>query len=85
MRRMLTVLIVLLVLTGTMHGQQSKPAPATADSNDGPQVGQPAPDFELPWADQEAIHAAKDQWIKLSALKGSNVILAFYAADWSGG
>ena len=84
-RILLACSLVLGVLIVAGLGQDKKPAQAAADSGDGPQVGQAAPDFELPWADQEAIHAAKDQWMKLSALKGSNVILAFYAADWSGG
>lgn len=34
-----------------------------------------APDFEL--------HATPDQKLSLSELKGKNVILAFYPADWS--
>jgi peroxiredoxin len=37
--------------------------------------GEKAPDFEL--------YATPDQKIKLSELKGKNVILAFYPADWS--
>src|SRR4026209_1786463 len=37
--------------------------------------GTPAPDFEL--------HATPDQKLALSELKGRNVILAFYPADWS--
>ena len=69
-----------LMLTLT-YGQAAKPN----DEAEGPQIGQPAPDFELPWADQTAIHTAKNEWVKLSSLRGSNVILAFYVADWTGG
>lgn len=39
------------------------------------QKGTPAPDFEL--------FATPDQKIKLGALRGKRVILAFYPADWS--
>lgn len=37
--------------------------------------GEKAPDFEL--------YATPDQKIRLNELKGKNVILAFYPADWS--
>src|SRR4026209_121990 len=37
--------------------------------------GTPAPDFEL--------HATPDQKLALSELKGRNVVLVFYPADWS--
>lgn len=40
-----------------------------------PATGTPAPDFEL--------HSTPDQTVKLHELRGQNVILAFYPADWS--
>lgn len=66
-------------------GQEKKDEKPATDAADGPKVGQAAPDFDLPWADQNGIHTKRDEWIKLSSLRGSNVILAFYPADWSGG
>ena len=39
------------------------------------QKGETAPDFEL--------HATPDQRLALKQLKGKNVIIAFYPADWS--
>jgi hypothetical protein len=78
-----TLLCALIALTA--FGQANKEAKPAADSAEGPQVGQPAPDFELPWADQTDVHVAKNEWVKLSGLRGSNVILAFYVADWTGG
>jgi peroxiredoxin len=39
------------------------------------QLGEKAPEFEL--------FATPDQKVKLSELKGKNVIVAFYPADWS--
>jgi peroxiredoxin len=50
-----------------------------------PKVGEPAPDFKLPYATQEKIYMKPDDQMALSSLKGKNVILAFYPADWSGG
>lgn len=78
-----SLLVALSALSA--YGQGSKDTKPAADSTEGPQVGQPAPDFELPWADQAGVHTAKNEWVKLSALRGSNVILAFYVADWTGG
>ena len=61
-------------------------APPLATAQDaGPEVGQKAPDFSLPWADREAIHFAPEQRMSLAGLKGKTVILAFYPADWSSG
>ena len=84
-RALLSVFACLAVILTWANAQENIPAKPTAASAEGPQVGQPAPDFELPWADQTAIHTAKNEWVKLSALRGSNVILAFYVADWTGG
>ena len=50
-----------------------------------PKVGEAAPDFKLPYATQEAIHLKPEEYMSLSSLRGKNVILAFYPADWSGG
>jgi peroxiredoxin Q/BCP len=50
-----------------------------------PKVGEAAPDFKLPYATQEAIHLKPEEYMALSSLRGKNVILAFYPADWSGG
>jgi len=48
-----------------------------------PKVGDPAPDFSLPYATRDSI--ASDD-LKLSSLVGKrNIVLAFYPADWSGG
>jgi peroxiredoxin len=46
-------------------------------------VGEPAPDFSLPYATRDSVF--RDS-LKLSTLVGKkNVVLAFYPADWSGG
>ncbi|HVF68311.1 MAG TPA: peroxiredoxin [Pyrinomonadaceae bacterium] len=50
-----------------------------------PKVGQPAPDFKLPYATQEALYMKPEEQMTLASQRGKNVILAFYPADWSGG
>lgn len=41
-------------------------------------VGDSAPDFEL------ASHLEGDKKVRLSDLRGKNVVIAFYALDWTG-
>ena len=50
-----------------------------------PKVGEAAPDFKLPYATQEKLFMKPDEQMSLASLRGKNVILAFYPADWSGG
>lgn len=64
------------------------PAPAQLDSRAGSgvlKVGVAAPDFKLPYATQEKIFLKPEEQLSLSSLRGKNVILAFYPADFSGG
>ena len=82
MRRILLFFACMIAVAGlAARAQDKKPDPST----DGPAVGQAAPDFGLPWATAEAYHFNKNDWVKLSEQRGHNVILAFYAADWSPG
>lgn len=57
----------------------------SVDATSAPKVGQPAPDFKLPYATQEKIFFKPEEHLSLSAQRGKNVILAFYPADWSSG
>ena len=41
------------------------------------QIGDDAPDFEL------RSHLEKDRTVKLSDLRGNNVVIAFYPLDWT--
>ncbi len=52
------------------------PPPATID------IGKPAPDFTLPWADSLGPRTTP---LKLSSLKGKVVVLAFYPGDRTSG
>ena len=47
-------------------------------------VGDPAPDFSLPWANKDSVSFNP---ITLSSLEANkkNIVIAFYPADWSGG
>lgn len=40
-------------------------------------IGDMAPDFEL------GSHLDKDKKVKLSELRGNNVVIAFYPLDWT--
>src|SRR5688500_11066930 len=63
-------------------------ANAAVDSSDdksGPQVGQKAPDFKLPYATQEKAVFNPKEGMTLSEYRGKTVVLAFYPADWSSG
>lgn len=58
-------------------------AVALADSEVTLRLGDPAPDFSLPYATQDSV--ARDP-VRLSSFMGKrHVVLAFYPADWSGG
>ncbi len=78
---------VVLVSTGAQALAQravdtsDRPAETTIP----PKVGQAAPDFRLPYATMEQIYLKPEEYLALSGLRGKNVILAFYPADWSGG
>ncbi len=81
------VVAVVLVLAGTgLHAQQAAaPAPAAppaAAPLPAPAVGDAAPDFSAPGADQKGAAA---QPVALSGLKGKVVVLAFYPKDRSSG
>ena len=56
-----------------------------SDAANPPKIGDTAPDFALPYATQEQIYFKPEERMSLSSMKGKNVILAFYPADWSGG
>ena len=60
-------------------------AKAAAPAAAAPKVGEAAPDFKLPYATAEKLFMKPDEQMTLASLRGKNVILAFYPADWSGG
>lgn len=70
----------LLATATRARGEKGNDATSSA-----PKVGEAAPDFRLPYATQEKIYLKPEEYMSLSSLRGKNVILAFYPADWSGG
>lgn len=84
---------VLLISTGAQAFAQSavgakvssNVAVKSEESAIPPKVGQAAPDFRLPYATMEQVYLKPEEYLALSGLRGKNVILAFYPADWSGG
>ena len=86
MKKMAILFCLIFALTAiSISGQNGGEGKPAAGNTEGPQVGQAVPDFELPWATQEKLYINRNEWLKLSSFQGSNVILAFYPADWSGG
>ena len=69
--RTLTFAIAATVLAAPLRAQQ----PATPAPDNGPKVGDMAPDFTLPGATKAGVTA---QPIKLSSLKGQTVVIAFF-------
>ncbi len=82
--RILTTVAMLLVALSAIAGFSALAYDKTSASP-APKVGDAAPDFRLPYATQERVFLKPDEHMSLSSLKGKNVILAFYPADWSGG
>jgi len=79
--RALVTAALLFAVAAVAAAQQ----PAAAAASAAPKVGQPAPDFKLPYATQEGLFMKPDEQMSLASLRGKNVVLAFYPADWSGG
>ena len=71
--------------TGEKAASPADASKAAAAPAAAPKVGEAAPDFKLPYATQEKIFMKPEEQLSLSSLRGKNVILAFYPADWSGG
>jgi peroxiredoxin len=95
------VLVALVAAASFTCGVSARQQQSSAQSADGsktltasatvnvvsaaPKVGEAAPDFKLPYATKEKIFFRPDEHMTLASLKGKNVILAFYPADWSSG
>lgn len=83
----LIALTIVLAFVAVMMTWQNKKVIASGGSNPtaAPKVGEAAPDFSLPYATQEKLFLDPKEYMSLMSLRGKNVILAFYPADWSGG
>ena len=85
MKRIFFGLIAVLSAGLALAQAPSAPSapPTAAAAAAAPKVGEPAPDFTLPYATRDSV--ARDS-VTLSVLaRKHHVVLAFYPADWSGG
>ena len=75
-----------LAVAAPLAAQEQQPArrTPTAVVVSGPDAGQRAPDFRLPWASKDSIGLVDDDFI-LRNLRGRTVVLAFYPADFTTG
>jgi peroxiredoxin Q/BCP len=86
----LSALFAITLISSQSFAQGGAPAtaaqPATAPAAPAPpptiDIGQPAPDFTLAWADSTG---PLETPLKLSSLKGKVVVLAFYPGDRTSG
>jgi peroxiredoxin Q/BCP len=76
LKRSLAAAAVSLAVLGSAAAAQSSAAPAAAPAQaGGPQIGEMAPDFTLPFATKTGPGAAP---VRLSDLRGRTVVIAFY-------
>jgi len=77
-----TILAAVLALPA--QAQQDKGSPVVAAVVGGPDVGQMAPDFRLPWASRDSIGDVDSDFI-LEQQRGKTVVVAFYPKDFTSG
>src|SRR5918911_1113340 len=81
---------LLLVFAGSLArgvptaSAQSKPGTVKAVLETGPDVGQRAPDFSLPWANRDGVGPVESPY-QLASDRGKTVVVAFYPRDFTKG
>ena len=85
MRNILTI-AALYTLAVPVAAQTAQPAQGepTATFISGPEVGETAPEFTLPWATRDSVGPA-DAPFRLAHQRGKVVVLAFYPRDFTSG
>ena len=89
-RRLTAVFALWAITLGAATGVSAQANPKTSPPTPtarvvkGPETGQRAPDFTLPWASWEAI-GPEDQPFRLTDNLGKVVVLAFFARDFTPG
>lgn len=80
------VALAAIAIAAPLAAQEQQPArrTPTAVVVSGPDAGQRAPDFQLPWASKDSIGLVEDDFI-LRNFRGRTVVLAFYPADFTTG
>ena len=84
--RIVSALAVMATVTALpAAAQQGAPkGPPTALLISGPEVGEDAPDFRLPWASKDSLGAVEDDFV-LRKQGGKITVLAFYPRDFTSG
>lgn len=79
-------LIISTLLAAPLAAQTTQPARGepTASFVSGPEAGEMAPEFTLPWATRDSIGPASAP-LRLGHLRGKVVVLAFYPRDFTSG
>jgi peroxiredoxin Q/BCP len=78
-------LAVLIVSLAAVPGvAQNNPGKIKAILQGGPDIGQRAPDFSLPWANRDGIGPVESPY-QLASDRGKTVVVAFYPRDFTKG
>lgn len=86
MQKYSMLMVIAAITAAPLTAQEQQPArrTPTAVVVSGPDAGQRAPDFQLPWASKDSIGLVEDDFV-LRNLRGRTVVLAFYPADFTTG
>jgi peroxiredoxin Q/BCP len=86
MRALTLPLMLTALLTAVASGAsaQAGSGKVTAVLRGGPEVGQRAPDFSLPWANREGVGPIESPY-QLASDRGKTVVVAFYPKDFTKG
>jgi peroxiredoxin Q/BCP len=84
MRKFLVTLLLLAVPPIAQAQQQPARGEPTANFVSGPELGDMAPEFTLPWATKDSVGPA-DAPFRLAHQRGKVVVLAFYPRDFTSG
>lgn len=80
-----TLLLVAFILAGhAPAAAQKSPEKVRAILQKGPDVGQRAPDFSLPWANRDGVGPIESPY-QLASDRGKTVVVAFYPRDFTKG
>jgi thioredoxin-dependent peroxiredoxin len=80
----LTLALGLACLTAVPSAAQDSPGKVKAILRGGPDVGQRAPDFSLPWANKDGVGPIESPY-QLASDRGKTVVVAFYPKDFTKG
>ena len=76
--------LVLVAAVATPRSVVAQKGPPTALVISGPEVGEDAPDFRLPWASKDSLGAVENDFV-LRKQGGKVTVLAFYPRDFTSG